>query len=220
VFEAQLDDLLALMMLLTNPSQFIVCSRDGVSSCVILFLRIAAFVELIMFASLTPARATEPPDNVAKVVAKAAQVCKNKGGKPNTSAVLSTEDLNGDGVKDWIADYSKLKCEGVSDRNCLTQGCTLEIFYLDGKTDWVLEYQGIVQNYNFGKNGDDGILYTTAPGATCNKPISESCHYNFRLPANGHIIPTSRPQIVIPECHDDSAACRASWAPQGWCRGC
>jgi hypothetical protein len=185
------------------------------------FLRIAALAELIVLASLTPAHATEPPDKVAKVVAKAAQVCKNRGGKPNTSAVLSAEDLNGNGVEDWIADYSKLECEGVAaNRNCLTQGCTLEIFYWDGKTDWVLEYQGIVQNYNFGKNGDDRILYTTAPGSTCNKPISESCHYNFRLPAKGHMIRTSHPQIVIPECHDDSAACRASWAPQGWCRGC
>src|SRR5262249_41491303 len=58
------------------------------------------------------AGAAEPPYNVAGAVAQAAQACKDMDGQPNTDAVLTVEDLNGDGGEDWIADYSKLKCEG------------------------------------------------------------------------------------------------------------
>jgi hypothetical protein len=114
-------------------------------------LRVAALVELVVLASLVAAHATEPPEAVAQEIGAAVQVCEKGGDKPNTSAVLSAEDLNGDGVEDWIADYSKFECEGVTNRNCLTKGCTLQIFYWDGKTDWVLEYQDIVQSYKFGK---------------------------------------------------------------------
>ena len=43
-------------------------------------------------------------------------------GQPNTDAVLTVEDLNGDGGEDWIADYSKLKCEGGVNPLCGSGG--------------------------------------------------------------------------------------------------
>ena len=55
-------------------------------------------------------------------------------GQPNTDAVLTVEDLNGDGGEDWIADYSKLKCEGGVNPLCGSGGCSLAAF--DGATSW------------------------------------------------------------------------------------
>jgi hypothetical protein len=80
-------------------------------------------VGTLLAASVTPAFAatTEPPDNIAEALAEAARACKDMDGTPNTDAVLKMEDINGDGGEDWIADYSKMKCEGASIRSAATR---------------------------------------------------------------------------------------------------
>lgn len=128
-----------------------------------------------------PLHAAEPPDNVAEAVAEAARACKNSNGTPNTDAVLKVEDLNGDGGEDWIADYSKLKCEGGVNPVCGTAGCTLQIYFWDGETAWDMVFEDLVQSYKFGKNGGKPMLYVTTSGVPCNKPVSESCKYTYRL---------------------------------------
>ena len=88
-----------------------------------------ALVALLMvsgFAAL--AHAAEAPDNVEAEVNDAVQSCKDLEGKPNADAVLKVEDVNGDGGEDWIADYSKLKCDGGINQMCEDDGCTLQIF--------------------------------------------------------------------------------------------
>ena len=95
--------------------------------------------------------------------------------------MLKVEDLNGDGGEDWIADYSKLKCEGGINPLCSDGGCTLQIYLWDGETQWDLLFEDLVQSYKFGKVGGKHMLYVTTPGTPCNKPVAETCKYEYRL---------------------------------------
>lgn len=143
--------------------------------------RVAASAFLALLLAIAAARAAEPPDNVAEALAEAARACKDLNGTPNTDAVLTVEDLNGDGGEDWIADYSKLKCVGGINPLCGDGGCTLQIYFWDGDTAWDVVFEDLVQSYKFGKSGGKRMLYVTTPGTPCNKPVSETCQYTYRL---------------------------------------
>ena len=143
--------------------------------------RIAALAAFGLYAALAAARAAEPPDNISEAIAEAERACKDLDGKPNADAVLTVDDLNGDGGEDWIADYSKLKCEGGINPLCGNGGCTLQIYLWDGETQWDLLFEDLVQSYKFGKANGKRMLYVTTPGTPCNKPVDESCQYEYRL---------------------------------------
>jgi hypothetical protein len=78
----------------------------------ILFFLICATVSLS-----SSTKAAEEPENVANMVEQAAKSCRQMGGKPDTEAILAVNDLNGDGVEDWVVDYGKLKCDGIRQAN-------------------------------------------------------------------------------------------------------
>ena len=66
----------------------------------------------------------------------------------------------------WIADYSKLKCEGGLNPVCGTAGCTLQIYFWDGETAWDMVFEDLVQSYKFGKSGGKPMLYVTTSGCS------------------------------------------------------
>ena len=144
-------------------------------------LRLAAGAALALPLAHVAARAAEPPDNVAQAIVDADQACTDLNGKPNHDAVLTVEDVNGDGGEDWIADYSKLKCEGGINPLCSDGACTLQIYLWDGETQWDLLFEDLVQSYKFGKVGGRHMLYVTTPGTPCNKPVAEACKYEYRI---------------------------------------
>jgi len=146
----------------------------------ITLIRLAA-AALILALPPSSAFAAEPPDNVAEAVAQADQACTDLNGKPNHDAVLKVEDVNGDGGEDWLADYSKFKCEGGLNPLCGNEGCTLQIYLWDGETQWDLLFEDLVKSYKFGKAGGKRVLYVTTSGTPCNKPASETCQYEYRL---------------------------------------
>jgi hypothetical protein len=145
---------------------------------------------LILALAQIPAYAAEPPDNVAEAVANADLACKDQNGKPNHDAVLKVGDLNADGGEDWIADYSKLKCEGGINPLCRNDGCTLQIYLWDGGTQWDLLFEDLVKSYKLGKNGGKPMLYVTTSGTPCNKPVAETCKWTYRLEKDA-IIPVN-----------------------------
>ncbi|MCJ7788461.1 MAG: hypothetical protein MUP20_07145 [Methyloceanibacter sp.] len=132
---------------------------------------------------LTPGTgyAAAPPDNIAEVVKEAEQACRHMNGIPNSEALLSVDDLNGDGGEDWIVDFAKLKCEGGINPLCGGGGCTMQIYFWDGEASWDLVFEDLVQSYKFGKDGGKPMLYVTTPGTPCNKPVAETCDYTYRL---------------------------------------
>jgi hypothetical protein len=144
-------------------------------------LLVTAAAAIALFLALAPARAAEPPDNVAEAIAEAERACKDMNGTPNSDAVLKVEDLNGDGGEDWIADYAKLKCEGGINPLCGNDGCTLQIYFWDGGTAWDVVFEDLVQSYKFGKSGGKPMLYVTTSGTPCNKPAAETCKWTYRL---------------------------------------
>jgi hypothetical protein len=144
-------------------------------------LILAAFAFLTASAVPAIAQAAEPPDNIAEAIAEAARACKDMDGTPNTDAVLKTEDLNGDGGEDWIADYAKMKCEGGINPLCSDAGCTIQIYFWDGEASWDVVFEDFVRSYKFGKSGGKRMLNVTTSGLPCNKPVTETCKYNYRL---------------------------------------
>jgi hypothetical protein len=144
-------------------------------------LRAALPALIVLSVAAVPARAAEPPDNVAEAIAEAARACQDMQGTPNTDAVLKVEDLNGDGGEDWIADYAKMTCEGGINPVCGTAGCTLQIYFWDGGAAWDVVFEDLVQSYKFGKSGGKPMLNVTTSGVPCNKPVAETCTYTYRL---------------------------------------
>jgi hypothetical protein len=128
-----------------------------------------------------PVLAADPPDNVAAALEEATAACKHMNGVPNTEAVLKAEDLNGDGGEDWIADYSKLTCDGGTNPLCSSAGCTLQLYFWDGDIAWDVLFEDLVRSYKFGEDKGKRMLYVTTSGLPCNKPVAETCTYIYRL---------------------------------------
>jgi hypothetical protein len=42
-------------------------------------------------------------------------------------------------------------------------------------------FEDLVQSYKFGTSGGKPMLYVTTSGVPCNKPVSETCKYTYRL---------------------------------------
>ena len=142
---------------------------------------IAVSAVVVILAGLGSARAAEPPDKIAEVIADAAQACRAVNGKPDTGAILRTDDLNGDGGKDWIADFALLKCDGGANPVCGNAGCTLQLYFWDGDDTWDLVFEDFVQSYKFSTSGGTRTMHVTTSGLPCNKPAAETCTYTYRL---------------------------------------
>ena len=144
----------------------------GINVLVALFM-ISGFVAL--------AHAAQAPDNVEAEVSDAVQSCKDLEGKPNADAVLKVQDVNGDGGEDWIADYSKLKCDGGINQMCEDDGCTLQIFLWNGAAAWNLAFDETVKSYKFVKRYSKRLLQVVRAGSACDKPANATCHLTYRL---------------------------------------
>jgi len=128
-----------------------------------------------------PVRAEAPPEDIAEILAEAAQVCRTSGGKADTAAILRSDDLNGDGRADWIADFSKLQCDGAPNPACNDSGCTLQLYYWDGEAGWDLVFEDFAKSYKFSSSGETRTMHVTTSGIPCNKAIEETCTYTYRL---------------------------------------
>jgi len=133
---------------------------------------------------LSPAHGEGQPEDIAEIIAEAAQVCRTQGGKPDTAAILSGDDLNGDGSSDWIADFARLKCDGAANPACNASGCMLHLYFWDGDATWDLVFEDFVKSYKFSTSGDTRTMHVTTSGTPCNKPVEEACSYNYQLGAD------------------------------------
>jgi hypothetical protein len=145
------------------------------------FAALKALAALLLGSGLAAAYATEAPDNVEAEVAEAVQSCKDLDGKPNANAVLSTKDVNGDGGEDWIADYSKLSCQGGINQMCDDEGCVLQIYLWNGATAWNLAFDEAVKRYKFSTRHGQHLLQAVMAGSACDKPSSATCHETYIL---------------------------------------
>jgi hypothetical protein len=121
-----------------------------------------------------------PPEEIAEIIAEAAERCRAAGGKPDSAAVLRGDDLNGDGRNDWIVDFAKLKCAGASNPACNPDGCLLQLYFWAGD-GWAQVFQDFVKSFKFSSSGDTRIMHVVTSGMPCNKPADQTCLYNYRL---------------------------------------
>ena len=136
---------------------------------------------MVTIVGFSPAHGEEQPDDIAEIIAEAAQICRAQGGKPETAAILRSDDLNGDGSSDWIADFARLKCEGAPNPACNENSCMLHLYFWDGDASWDLVFEDFVKSYKFSSSGDTRTMHVITPGIPCNKPAEESCSYNYQL---------------------------------------
>ena len=138
---------------------------------------ILSAVCLLSFPSLS--HAAEEPDNVAALVQRAAAECRSLGGQPNTGAMLSVDDLNGDGGEDWIVDFAKLRCAGAANPFCGSGGCSLQIFFWSGGSAWKSVFDDLVQQYRLTQvQGRRGIEIARR-GTACGKSNAETCRQTY-----------------------------------------
>ena len=142
--------------------------------------RHAPLAGLLCTIGLTAAQAEYAPEEIAEIIGEAAQVCRSKGGTPDSAPVLRSEDLNGDGRSDWIADFSRFKCEGAENPACNPNGCTLQLYLWTGE-DWDLVFEDFVRAYKFSTSGTTRTMHVTNSGIPCNKPAEQTCLYNYRI---------------------------------------
>ena len=155
-------------------------------------------------------RAAEPPDNVAQAHPPTRpKPCKDAGGTPNADyGVERSQDLNGDGGEDWIADLRKrCKCEGVPNsalRQRRLHGADLFLGRRD--TAWDVVFEDLVQELqirqgrrqahvvcdNVGRSLQQAhqpattpIVWIRTPSCPCNSPPSRS-------PMQSHLV-SARP---------------------------
>ena len=134
-------------------------------------------VSLLSLPSLT--HAAEEPDNVAAVVQRAAAECTSMGGQPDTEAMLSVDDLNGDGGEDWIVDFAKLNCAGAPNPFCGSGGCSLQIFFWSGGSTWKSVLDDLVQQYRLTRvQGRRGIEIVRR-GPACGKSNAQTCRQTY-----------------------------------------
>lgn len=132
---------------------------------------VRGFVVVLAVASLATFRASaaEEPEIVAKAIKDAEQSCAEMGGKPSTEAILSVDDINGDGGEDWVVDYSKMKCEGTTNPFCGNSGCSLSIYLWKRDSTWRLAYDDMVQSFEINKTDQRRMLITESSPDACDK---------------------------------------------------
>jgi hypothetical protein len=139
-----------------------------------MLLALVALALCVLGASKACYAAVEP-DNVAAVLSRAADECRQMGGRPNTDAMLSVNDLNGDGGEDWILDFSKLACEGSTNPFCGSGGCSLQIFLWSSGSTWKSVFDDVVQRYRLMRvQGRRGIEMTFG-GSACGRTNARPC---------------------------------------------
>jgi hypothetical protein len=148
-----------------------------------------AFFSLAVLALVAsnPSYAAMEPDNVAAVVSRAAAECRSMGGQPNTDAVLTVDDLNGDGGEDWIVDFSKFGCAGSANPFCGSGGCSLQIFLWSSGSTWRSVFDDVVQQYRLMRvQGRRGIEISSRGGA-CGKSSAQTCRKTYIFGPKGLI---------------------------------
>lgn len=135
---------------------------------------------LVLVPGAVPAYADETPEEMAETVAEAAERCRKEGGTPETAGILHSDDLNGDGRPDWIADYGKLVCKNRSNPACNPDGCLFQLYYWSGE-DWDKVFEDFVEGYKFSTSGTSRLLHVTTSGLPCNKPAKDQCNYTYRF---------------------------------------
>jgi hypothetical protein len=119
----------------------------------------------------TPNLTTLPPE-VRSGISENTSFCKTV--QYNTG-FLTSRDVNGDGVADYIVDYGKLSCDGASNMFCGTAGCSMQVIVSLPGGRYVKVWDDNVQQIRFGSVGNRPAMFLNLHGSACGKAGAEKC---------------------------------------------
>lgn len=125
---------------------------------------------------LCGAAAAQPvPHIVEKTLNDMAKDC---GADPAARGkALTSIDLNGDGIPDWVLDAGELKCEMASFW-CGTGGCTLNIFVSSG-ADFTLVWEENAHAWKPVKIGGRPGIHFDLHGSACGRVGAAPCSQRY-----------------------------------------
>jgi hypothetical protein len=113
------------------------------------------------------------PSSVAEAIKSNAEQCSSF--KPGTGFSRNDADLNADGIKDWIIDYSDVECDGSASYFCGSGGCTLQVLTSQGAGNWVLKTESTVQDYKIVTMNGRTVMRFGLHGTACGKVGAAPC---------------------------------------------
>ncbi|MCJ2060121.1 hypothetical protein MKL09_26770 [Methylobacterium sp. J-048] len=128
---------------------------------------------VILAVAATASVAQDLPPPVAVAIAEAKKTCSPD---PTTlkPGFIKRQDVNGDGVPDFILDYGRFQCGDNITYWCGSAGCTMQIFASsDGRFIKVLDEN--VQEVRFRKIGGRSAMLLGLHGSACGKAGVEPC---------------------------------------------
>ena len=148
----------------------------------------------LSFAALgTPtwAQSEELPPEVRREITENGEACGSR--KPQIdSGFLTSLDVNGDGIPDYVLNYENFRCGGVRSF-CGSRGCLLQIFAStkDGKFEKVINEDVWRVDINRGKGRPSLILGLHGPA--CEQPREVRCKVTF-VWSGTKFVKTGRPR--------------------------
>jgi len=124
-----------------------------------------------VFASAESYRTGQLPSIVQRTIDETRAVCE----KPMhlEPGFIVGKDVNGDGRKDYILDYAKLRCGG-RETGCGSAGCVARVFVsLDDTYVEVLDVP--VQGLRFGRVKGRPAILVRLRGQACGRALLEDC---------------------------------------------
>jgi len=121
------------------------------------------------------ARGQTIPSVVQKDFESMARDCGADPGK--SGKALTSADLNGDGIADWIFDTGAMQCEMASFW-CGSAGCTLHL-YVSHEGSHALVWQSNAHAWKPTKIGGKAGIQFDLHGSACNRTGSAACRQRY-----------------------------------------
>ncbi len=143
-------------------------------------MKIAAlvFAALLAGLALVPAAAQQVPLTVQNSLDSLTRECRGADGKSRPDAKpLTSVDLNGDGVLDWILDAGDLDCDNGS-FFCGTGGCLTLIFVSHG-VGHTLVWEDNIHGWRATVIGGRPGIHFDLHGSACGRVGAEPCSQRY-----------------------------------------
>lgn len=124
------------------------------------------------------AKAQQVPAIVQTTLDGLTRECRNAGGGPRAGAQpLTSADLNGDGVLDWVLDAGDLDCENGT-YFCGTGGCLSMIFVSHGEGH-TLVWEDNIHGWRATVIGGRAGIHFDLHGSACGLSGAEPCSQRY-----------------------------------------
>jgi hypothetical protein len=127
-----------------------------------------------MLAAAGSGLAESLPPPVAVAVAEAKNSCAPDAAKTGPG-MLKRQDVNGDGVPDFILDYGEVQCPKGGRLNCGSAGCLTQVFTSMSSGDYRKVLDRNVQSIKFRKVKGVPAMILGLHGSDCGKAGFEQC---------------------------------------------